>query len=160
MDSSDAIFEKLWNGIRDDEIDKFVIEGLAHIDWLSLIKYDFPEMGPELLEDWEKFDYWQEDAGVAIVPDDINILMDSGKPPAAYFPDLKGIRETALTQIFHSDMDTSVGFVELENRGRELFLIYTDFESWALGFGGLLVVKDLDELTEDKGFYEEPSSLR
>ena len=53
MKCSEAIFKKLQDGVYDAEVDEFVIDGLGHMGYLSLIKANLPEMTPELLQRYQ-----------------------------------------------------------------------------------------------------------
>jgi hypothetical protein len=158
MDCPEAIFKKLLDGIHDDEVDEFVIEGLGHMGYMSLIKANFPEMTPELMESWNVLQGWEEDAGVSVIPDDVDILEEDGKKPSDFFADFDSIKTAALSYLRDSVPNSIVGIVEIESAGRALSLIYTEMDFWTHGSGDLLVVRDLDELTEEKGFYEWPAT--
>ena len=161
MKCSESIFRKLRGGVYDAEVDEFVIDGLGHMGYLSLIKANFPEMTPELLESWDALSCWEEDAGVSVIPGDVDVLEEDEKKPSDFFPEFDAIKTAALTYLRDSGSTSSiVGIVEIESAGRELILIYTEMDFWTHGSGDLLVVQDIEELTEEKGFYELPGTVK
>ena len=53
-----------------------------------------------------------------------------------------------------SDRIEPVTYVEIECDDKKLLLLYSDSDSWTLGWGNSVeVINSLDELTEENGYY-------
>ena len=77
--------------------------------------------------------------------------------PKKYFKTKKNLKKTIINLICTSDSDKieSVTYVEIECGNKKLLLLYSDSDSWTLGWGdSVTVINSLDELTEENGYYK------
>ena len=105
----------------------------------------------KLLDDWDRLiDWWEPFSNY----DGVN-WEDPNDIPRHVFPTKESIFKYILGDIEKWETDKfDVGCVEITHSEKLLFLIYTDFDGWNLSSDNtVLVVKSLDDLTEEKGFY-------
>ena len=105
----------------------------------------------KLLDDWDQLiDWWEPFSNY----DGVN-WEDPNDIPRRVFPTKESIFKYILGDIEKWETDKfDVGCVEITHSEKLLFLIYTDFDGWNLSSDNtVLVVKSLDDLTEEKGFY-------
>ena len=88
-----------------------------------------------------------------IINEEFNSDNDS---PRKFFKTKKKLTEVIIESIRASDSEEieSVTYVEIECNEKKLLLLYFDSDSWTLGFGdSVAVIHNLDELTEENGYY-------
>ena len=70
--------------------------------------------------------------------------------------DFAGLKEKIIAVLTDSATDgiENIMYVEIKCKSKNLFLIYFDSDSWALGHGdSVLVVKSLAQLNRKNGYY-------
>ena len=153
--------ENLECWVQVDGTDKdFVYECLGlHLDFVDLLCIELPPIGNETLKSWESLKTWCNSVYPDPSGDVFTILIEEvddleGLEPSNVFPTPDELINKVLDLVKNSDEDTEVGFVEIQNGQKSLFLIFTGFDGWSLGHSdSVLVVSSLDQLTPEKGFF-------
>ena len=148
----------------DEEGQKFLYEALYEgFQFSDLVCIYIPDLDTKTFNNWEKFENWcSEINGLQmwdIVDEKINNaeFNESNDSPKKYFKTKKNVKEVIINLIRTSDSDRieSVTYVEIECDGKKLLLLYSDSDSWTLGWGNsVAVINSLDELTEENGYYK------
>ena len=148
----------------DEEGQKFLYEALYEgFQFSDLVYIYIPDLDNKTFNNWDKFENWcSEINGLQmwdIVDEKINNaeFNESNDSPKKYFKTKKNVKEVIINLIRTSDSDRieSVTYVEIECDGKKLLLLYSDSDSWTLGWGNsVAVINSLDELTEENGYYK------
>jgi len=148
----------------DEEGQKFLYEALYEgFQFSDLVCIYIPDLDNKTFNDWDKFENWcSQINGLQmwdIVDDKINNaeFIESNDTPKKYFKTKKNVKEVIINSIrtSNSDQIESVTYVEIECDDKRLLLLYSDSDSWTLGWGdSVTVINSLDELTEEKGYYK------
>ena len=166
----DNIFKLLSNAsdgyAYEKECISFAHEALAdNIVFTNKYLIFFPKFTPEIFDDWIKFEYWLEDISIPLQIEDMlgaefDYYGDDSPPPRAIFKDQQTLIQLILERLCdpaHDEAKSGIKawYVEITNRNDTLFLIFTDYNAWGLGYADrILVVKSLSYLNEDNDFYE------
>ena len=147
----------------DEEGQKFLYEALYEgFQFSDLVYIYIPDLDIKTFNSWEKFENWcSEIDGLQmwdIVDEKINNaeFNENNDSPKKIFKTKKNLREVIINSIRTSDSDRieSVTYVEIECDDKKLLLLYSDSDSWTLGWGNsVTVINSLDELTEENGYY-------
>ena len=143
----------------DEEGQTFLYDAQAETEFPGVVSLDIPELDDKSFDDWELFEYWCEDMRLQLMWE---LVADMGEydeetvTPRQLFKTKEAVKEKILFTLCSSESEgtADVTCVEIESNGVTLFLIYEDADAWALGHGdSVLVVKSLDELTPEFGYY-------
>jgi hypothetical protein len=155
------LFEKSCGGwiTPDDTGQIFLYQAQAEFEFPGVVSLDIPELDDKSFDDWEKFEYWCDgmrgELMWALVAD-MGDYDEETITPRQLFKTKDAVKEKILSTLCSSESEgaADVTCVEVESNGATLFLIYEDSMAWALGHGNsVLVVKSLDELTPELGYY-------
>jgi hypothetical protein len=131
------------------------------LDFPGVVSLEIPELDDKAFDDWTLFEYWCDDIRNDLMYKLIEIEVDEDfdkeeRSPREWFKSKKAVKEKIIAVICSDEYESAdVMCVEIESEEQRLFLIYKDADAWALGHGeGVLVVKSLDELTPELGFYD------
>jgi len=161
------IFKQFEDGCGGDvsaegEVRDFLYDALGEgFDFTGFIPLAIPDLDDKSFEDWQQFEYWCENMRLELmwklVDVDDEKFNDAyeNSSPKAYFQSKDAVKEKIIaTLCSSSEESSSVVSVEIESNSKKLYLIYEDSMEWELGHGDtVLVVKSLDELTPEMGFY-------
>lgn len=150
-----------WFTAVSSEEKDFLNEALSmDLDFTGLYLVSIPAITEGALNDWEFFEYWLEDINPKVSLDDFNLdgydLYSEGCPKPSL---LIGCENTIKQKIVHilrdkPQDDAGLACVQIHANDKTLWLLYEDIDSWGLGYGDtVMVVADLEELTEKNGFY-------
>ena len=126
------------------------------LEFLNVVKIPYPinmdDWSDDLLENWDNLNNWWNPI---ICYDDYD-CDDPYDKPSRIFGDKHSVIRYLVQFLANDDAnDNCVGYVKLTCVGRNLFLIYTDFDSWTLSSGNYVdVVGSLDEVSDRLGFYK------
>ena len=143
----------------DDDGQTFLYEAQAESEFPGVVSLDVPELDDKSFDDWEKFEYWCDDIRRELMwklVADLGDYDEETVTPRQLFKTKEAVKEKILFTLCSSESEgtADVTCVEIEFYGVTLFLIYEDADAWALGHGdSVLVVKSLDELTPEFGYY-------
>ena len=147
----------------EDEVLDFLYEALSSgCEYPNYYALFIPSFTPEVLTDWDSFENWCLEISPELFQEitrSLNGYGDETKQPSFFFSSEEDLVEKVHELVSRSDTDFSsslvVMSVEVECGNERLFLIYEDQDKWALGWGsGVKIVKSLNELTPELGFYE------
>ncbi len=155
------LFEKsCGNWVTPDEKGQtFLYDAQAETEFPGVVSLDIPELDDKSFGDWELFEYWCEDMRLQLMWElvaDMGDYDEETVTPRQLFKTKEAVKEKILFTLCSSESEgtADVTCVEIEFNGVTLFLIYEDADAWALGHGdSVLVVKSLDELTPEFGYY-------
>ena len=147
----------------DEEGQKFLYDALSEgFQFSDLVYIYIPKLDNKAFNNWEKFEDWCSDIdGLQmwdIVDEKINNseFDENNDTPKKFFKSKKNLKEVIINSLRTSDFDRieSVTYVEIECDDKKLLLLYSDSDSWTLGWGdSVAVINSLDELTEENGYY-------
>jgi hypothetical protein len=147
----------------DEKGQKFLYEALFEgFQFSDLVCIYIPDLDNKTFNNWEKFENWcSEITGLQmwdIVDEKIQNaeFNENNNTPKSFFKSKKKAKEAIIKSIRTSDSDQieSVTYVEIECEDKKLLLLYSDSDSWTLGWGdSVTVINSLDELTEENGYY-------
>ena len=143
----------------DDKGRTFLYEAQAEFEFPGVVSLDIPELGDKSFDDWTQFEYWCDDIRRELMwklVADMEDYDEETTSPRQLFKTKEAVKEKILFTLCSSEAEgtADVTCVEIESDGATLFLIYEDTTAWALGYGdSVLVVKSLDELTPEFGYY-------
>jgi hypothetical protein len=126
----------------------------------ALVEIHLEELDDESFSDWEKFEYWcentQHDLMWKLIDEEIYCDIYEGCTPKEYFKSKIDVKGKIISVLCSKDAE-DVMSVEIESDNKRLCLIYSaNTDGWALGHcDSVLVVKSLDELTPESGFYPQ-----
>lgn len=161
------LFNQLWNSRGSwfepdsSEEKNFLCEALGEgLEYTGCHRVTIPKIPEGALEDWTLFGYWLDDIEPAVSLDDFSLdehdLWSEGSPkPLALIGSAEDLKRK-IWSILRVILQKEVGLVcvEIQASNKKLLIVYDNVDSWALGFGGrILVVENLDALTEEDGFY-------
>jgi hypothetical protein len=136
-----------------------------NLQYTDLISIDIPNFNAVILQDWYELEQWLGDMrrGLDIekvLKPNFDYWEENAPPPSSIVSSFEELKDAALSAISEEDCGYhSVGYTEIENNGRRLFLIYENFEAWSLGhIDSVKVLGSLSELTKNNRYYDVPRS--
>jgi hypothetical protein len=141
----------------------FLFEALGEAgNFTGLKSLDIGKLSDKIFSDWDLFRYWCDDIKIDILwqlIDEESFYDISEKyTPMEYF-ESKTIAEEKVIKIASKydpeAINQEILSVEIESKdGKKLSIIFYDADTWALGHeANVLVVKSLDDLLPEDGFY-------
>ena len=144
----------------DGEDYSFLYDAFGQSEFTDLVSIYIPDLSDAVFNSWEEFEYWCDDieSGLIWLLVDEEELADGdlGAAPREYFGSKSTVEQKVIEALCDGERDglMSVACAEVSLKGEVLFLIFDDFTGWGLGHAdSVLVVRSLDELVPDKGFY-------
>jgi hypothetical protein len=146
----------------DEDYLLFAYEALSEINFADVTSIDFPMLKKQTLVDWALFEFWCEDVSRGLFEE----LADKGgdifsealrnTTPRTYFGTTARLKSEIVEIIKNKDdPDKLTPFVEIENNGETLFLVYTgSTDGWSLGHcDSVIIVNDIGDLNKKLGYY-------
>ena len=114
----------------------------------NVVQINIPELDIKTFNDWDKFENWCSDIKNQlmwdIVDDSIanNEFNNKNNTPKKYFKTKEKVKQEIIKAICSSESEEveSVTYVEIECEGEKLYLLYSDSDSWTLGWGDTVTV--------------------
>ena len=140
---------------------KFLCEALGEgLEFTGLTSIYIPDLDDKTFNDWQKFEYWCDDIKRGsmwlLINEEVFYDIEEDSTPKTYFKSKNSVKDMIISVSCDSDSEDTdhVMCVEINSKDETLFLIYEDSLAWGLGYADtVLVVKSLDELTAEAGFY-------
>ena len=143
--------------------------GSDEVYFTDIISLDFGDLKHDDLNNQDAVENWISDLGLrldleSIFPKSIDEIYAEAILPSALAKDVADLKSIVLRAIksgYENSGHGEFGFrniiscLTISNGTEELQLVFTDLDSWSLGHANwVVVVGDLDELSEDSGFYQ------
>ena len=175
MQCPQSVFDKLLavcgSGTDDEECLEFAYEAMGsdELYFTDIISLNFGDLKHDDLNNWDAVENWISDLGLrldleSIFPKSIDDIYAEAILPSALVRDVADLKSIVLRAIksgYENSGSSDFGFrniiscLPISNGTEELQLVFTDLDSWSLGHANwVVVVGDLDELSEDSGFYQ------
>lgn len=166
IDCPSELFEQLWNSKGEwftpttSEGSDFLYEALsADMNFSGMFQISIPPITEDALSDWELFESWLENIDPKVSLDDFNLeeenLWSDGAPKPVVLLGSENEISNKILDILRNNPDpVGLACVDIQANNRTLIMLYDNLDAWALGYGDtVLVVENLEELTEEMGFY-------
>jgi hypothetical protein len=162
------LFEVFWSArganTQNEKAVSFATEVFCnHLEYTDLLFVNIPSFNSAILNDWDKLEYWLDDMQCnldvqKVFEPDFDYTDESAPTPSTIIATFEELKVAALNAIFEENYgQLNVGYVEIKNSGKRVFLVYKNFDAWSIGHGDSVnVVESLSELTEGKCYYNLP----